>query len=443
MGTLGQPRLLATLAIFLGVLILAPPSSLDAQTADDSLERASQVHVIEVEGIINQIVANFILTQISEAERASAEAIVIQMDTPGGLDVSMREIVKRILNAKVPVVVYISPAGARAASAGVFLTYASHVAAMAPGTNIGAAHPVNLGGDLGEEQEKKVVNDAAAYLRAIAKERGRNEQWAEEAVRNSLSLTAEEAVDQGVVDFVAPSLPSLLDQMDKWQVETAAGEITLSTREAPVDQREMTFRQRFFHTLTDPNIAYLLLMLGSYGILYELANPGFGFAGIGGAISVILGLYALHVVGINYAGLALILLAFGLFIADIFTPTHGVLTGGGIISLLIGSLILIDAPRDQLAVSLTVIIPTIMVTALFFAFAVSAGIRAQRSKVASGVEGMVGEIGQAESVLASEGEVLVKGEHWRARSVSGRIKKGEKVRVIGMEGLRLKVTRLE
>lgn len=430
------------ISFLLILLLISLTASAEAQI-QDKLE-TKEVWVIKIEGIIDPVIANYLLFQIEAAEVKEAEALIIQLDTPGGLDISMRTIVKKMLNARIPLIVYVAPSGARSASAGVFITLASHIAAMSPGTNIGAAHPVNLGGgQISPEMEEKVVNDAAAYIKTIAKRRGRNEVWAEATVRKSVSATEKEALKEKVIEYIAPNLSSLLKKIDGVKIKLPQDEVTLKTKEAVIVKKEMTFRQRLLHTLANPNIAYLLMMLGFYGILYELSNPGFGFSGIGGAIALILALYSFQVVPINYAGLALIIFAFILFVAEVFTPTYGILGAGGAIALLLGSLILIDSPSKELRVSLSLILPVVAATVIFFTFALGAGLKAQRRKIVTGGEGMVGKVGEARSDLDKEGRIFVQGELWKAISIKEVIKKGEKVKVVGLDGLKLKVEKFK
>lgn len=397
-----------------------------------------RVHVARLEGTIDQAAAGYVTARIRDAEREGAETLVLVLDTPGGVDASMRQIVKGMVASRVPVVVHVAPAGARAASAGVFLVYAAHVAAMAPGTNLGAAHPVGIGGRLQSTEAEKAASDAAAYLRSLAGLRGRDVGFAEEAVRRSASLTAEEALARGAVDLIAPDLGTLLARIDGRQVSLASGEHTLRTAGAAVVERPMTPRQRLLHALANPNLAYLLMILGFYGILFELASPGMGFGGMGGAVSLILGLYGLQVVGVNYAGLALVLLSFALLVADLFAPTHGVLTAGAVLALLVGSLLVVDA-RNGLAISLALILPLVGGTALLSILAASAGLRAQRQRVATGAEGMLDQVGVAHSDLTPEGTVLVRGELWQAASEEGSIPAGTQVRVTGLDGLTIRV----
>ncbi len=394
--------------------------------------------VIKVQGVIDPVTASYIKGAIKKAE-GSYEALILEIDTPGGLDESMREIVKAELNSKVPVIVYVHPGGARAASAGVFISYASHLAAMTPGTNIGAAHPVGLGGEASEGLAEKAVNDAVAYIKSIAKERKRNEDWAEKAVRKSVSITAEEALKQGVVEVLANDLDELLKKVEGRRVKVGENLVQLSVEKAQIDYYPMSWVQRFLHALANPNLAYILLVIGFYGIIYEMANPGFGFSGIGGALCLILAFYSFQILPVNLAGLALIIFALILFAAEAMTPTFGVLTAGGVISFILGSLMLIETPLSELRVSLWTIIPTALVTFAFVFLAVRAVVRTHRKKSLTGVEGMIGLEGEARTNLNPSGQVFVRGEIWQAESIEGVIKKGEKVELIEAEGLKLKV----
>ncbi|MBE0447135.1 MAG: nodulation protein NfeD [Actinobacteria bacterium] len=401
-----------------------------------------RVFVADIEGVIDPAIAEYVNSSVKTAERANAEALVIRMDTPGGLDTSMRLIIKDIFNSEVPVIVYVSPSGARAASAGTFITLAAHVAAMTPGTNIGAAHPVNLSGEMPKEIEEKVVNDSVAYIKGIARKTNRNEKWAEDAVRKSASITAEKALEIKVVDYIAPDLKSLLSKIDGKPVKTTAGSIVLKTKEAKVVEYPMSLRQRILHILADPTLAYLLLMLGFYALIYEFANPGLGFSGIGGIILIVLGMYSLQVVPVNYAGLALIILGIGLLIAEAFSPSFGVLGAGGIISMTIGSFVLFESPVPGLRVSPYVIIPTMLTTAAFVMFATRMAVRARKQKPITGMEAMVGMIGEVRKKLNPRGEIFIRGELWAAESLEGAINEDERVRVMEVDGLRLKVKRL-
>jgi membrane-bound serine protease (ClpP class) len=413
-------------------------------------EDARTVYVTEIDAVINPVIAKYLVQTIEKAEEEGAECLVIELDTPGGLDLSMRQIVKGELAADVPVVVFVSPSGSRAASAGVWITLASHVAAMSPGTNIGAAHPVMMGMGAPEESdsagagtmEEKVVNDAVAHIRSIAEKKGRNAAWAEDAVRKSVSITAEEALEKGVVEYVCSSLTDLLVAIDSLEVEIVSGKKVLSTRDAEVERIEMGLRYRLLNTISNPNIAYILLILGIYGIFFELSNPGSILPGVVGGIFIIMAFFSLQVLPINYAGLLLILFALILFIAEIKVTSYGLLTVGGAISMLLGSLMLIETPAPFLQISRSIILSAVLVTVLFFVFAVGMGIKAQRRKPISGREATIGGIGVARTDIDPEGKVFLDGELWTARSRYP-IRKGEKVRVLELEHMQLVVESAE
>ena len=403
---------------------------------------AETVSTLEIDGVISPITVRLVSSAIERARADGAAALVIQLDTPGGLERSMRSIARDLLNSPVPVIVYVSPTGARAASAGVFITMAAHVAAMAPATNIGAAHPVAAGGgSMDKEMSKKVENDAAAFIRTVARERGRNQDWAEKAVRSSVSATEQEALKLGIIDLVAESLPDLLAKVDGRQVKTSHGAVTLHTRGATVTPFAVGWRDRFLGLITDPNIAYILLMLGMLGLFFELANPGVVLPGVIGGISLILAFFAFQSLPINWAGLLLILFGIVLLIAEIKVASHGVLTIGGIIAILLGSVMLVNTPEFPLGVSWLVIVPVVALTAGIFVFAVSAGVRAQMQRPTTGVAGLLDVTGVAQTALDPEGQVLVRGELWTAVASAPAIPAGEHVRVVGIEGLKLKVER--
>ncbi|MBM4439749.1 MAG: nodulation protein NfeD [Candidatus Rokubacteria bacterium] len=408
--------------------------------------RASTISLLTLEGVISPVTVRLVETAIDRAQASGATALVIQLDTPGGLERSMRSICQRLLNAPLPVIVYVGPTGARAASAGVFITMAAHVAAMAPATNIGAAHPVAISGGgskADQESMKKIANDAAAFVRSIAAERGRNVDWAEKAVRESVSITEREAVKLKVVDLVADSLPDLLAKIDGRPVRTTKGPVTLATREATVQPIEIGFRDRFLNVITDPNVAYVLMMLGMLGLFFELSNPGVILPGVVGGISLILAFFAFQSLPINYAGLLLILFGIVLLIAEIKVVSHGVLAIGGIVAMALGSLMLFDAAELGFRISWRVIIPTIGVTAGLFLFVLAIGVRALRRRPSLGSEGLVGEIGVVREALAPAGRVAVHGELWNAIADPPPAEAGTRVRIVAVEGLTLRVAPAE
>lgn len=404
----------------------------------------SKIYLLQLNGMINPITAQYVLQGIEEAERVKAECLILQLDTPGGLDTSMRDIVKKMLNSTVPIIVYVYPSGGRAASAGVFITLASNIAAMAPGTNIGAAHPVALGeGTIDETMKEKIENDAAAYIKAIAEKRGRNTHWAEKAVRESASITEQEAIEMGVIEFIAQDLDELLEIINGVRVKIEGGERVLQTREKEVILLKMTFKDLFLHSLTNPNIAYILLFIGIYGILGEFSHPGSFFPGIVGGISLILAFVAFQSIPINYGGLLLIIFGLALFIIEIFTPTFGLLTAGGITSLILGSFMLSKASAPFLRISLSLIISMSLVTAAFFVFALSKGIRIQWKKPLTGREALIGTTGTAKTDLNPEGTILIQGERWKASTRDEIIREGEEVIVLAIEELTLIVKKYQ
>jgi len=408
------------------------------------LFNVNDILIADLDGVISPASSSYLVRVVDLAEDQEATCLIFKMDTPGGLDVSMREITKRVLNAKIPVVVYVAPKGARAASAGVFILYASHVSAMAPGTNVGAAHPVSMGGEkMDSVMVEKVTNDAVAYLKALAKERGRNAEWAEQAVRESASVDAETALKLGVSDLIAEDEEDLIEKLDGRRVEVADEEITLHTRGSRTKEVKMTLRERLLLLLTNPNIAYVLLLLGIYGLFFELQNPGMIFPGVVGGICLILGFYSLHVLPVNYAGLALIVLSAILFILEIYITSQGLLTIGGIVALIFGSLILFESDVPYLRVSWEVIMLVVIIIAGFVIFLLTLGVKAQFRRRATGSEGIVGEIGMARTdIKPSGGTIFVHGEFWNAVSDS-KIKKGSKVRVIDVKEMILRVEAID
>ncbi len=435
---------------------------------------AAHVNVIELDNqIISPVTQQYILESLARSEREQAACLVLMLDTPGGLLESTRAIVKGLMNAKIPVVVYVAPSGARAGSAGVFITLASHIAAMAPSTNIGAAHPVEVGGGGGpvkklirrikrvvkdgsakpekpheeevvEEEEnpmsEKILNDTVAWITTIAKARHRNPEWAKKAVTESVSVTEEEAVKEQIVDLIAKDLEELLRKIDGWPVETAAGAATISTVRASVVRLPMTARQRFLAVVTNPSIAYLLMLLGTLGLIFEFTHPGIGFPGIAGLICLILALFAFQALPINYAGLALMGLGVLLLIAEVKVISHGLLTLGGVVALTLGSLMLVESPEPALRISLSVIVPMVVTLTALVLFVVQRAVRAQSQPVATGPQGMIGELGVASTDVHLEGKVSVHGELWDAVSTSP-IKQSERVRVVSVKGLQLTVER--
>jgi len=400
------------------------------------------VLAVRIEGIISASTSEFMVSAIHKAQSEGAEALVFELDTPGGLDVSMRQILKEMLSSRVPIIVYVSPSGARAASAGVFITIAAHIAAMAPGTNIGAAHPVTMGGEkMDKEMARKVVNDAAAYLRSISEQRGRNAKWAEDAVRRSVSVTEKEALSLHIIDLVSPSLEDLLQRVDGRTLRAPQGRITLHTKGIPVKRVEMSFRDKVLKVISDPTIAYIFLILGFYGLFFELSNPGSILPGIVGGIFLILAFFAFQSLPVNYAGLLLILFAMILFLAEVKVMSHGLLTAGGIISMVLGSLMLVESPIPSLRISKSAILVAVSVTVGFFVFVVTKGLGIQLRKPTTGKEGLVGEIGVVRTRLDPEGQITVRGEIWTAFCDEA-VEVGQKVRVIEVVGLKLKVGKL-
>jgi membrane-bound serine protease (ClpP class) len=398
-------------------------------------------NVITIDGVITSPTAKYVANSIDDAQQAGAEGLIILLDTPGGMDTAMRDIAKSILNAPLPVIVYVSPSGARAASAGVIITEAAHIAAMAPGTNIGAAHPVSIGiGGPSEDKDKnmsqKIENDAAAYARSIAKTRGRSEEWVEKAVRKSESITAEEALKLNVIDFVAPDIDKLLVAIDQKDVNLAKGKKKISTKNAIINNKKMGTRQGVLAAISDPNISYILLLIGLAGLYFELSTPGAILPGVIGGISLLLAFFGLSTLPVNYTGILLIIFGVILFIAEIKVMSHGMLTVGGIVSLVMGSLLLFDTTEPALRLSLQVLVPAIVVASGFFIVVIWLAIKAQLRKHFTGAEAMVGEETEALTDIGEDGKVFIRGEYWSAMSEKP-IKKGAKVKIVKVEGLRL------
>lgn len=413
--------------------------SLHEDTSPADTTQYSLVITGEITGAIGPVTMGYVERVVEHAKRVGAECVVFMMDTPGGLDSSMRGIVKTILSSPVPVVIFVHPSGGRAASAGAIISLAAHVVAMAPSTNIGAAHPVPVGqGQMDEEMAAKVTNDAAAYARGLAKDRGRDVEWAEKIVRESHSSTAEEALRLGVIDIIANDIAELLPRLDGRTVRIDHTERTLSVATARIEHIETSFRERFLAKISDPNIAYLLMLLGIFGIFFELQNPGAIFPGVVGAIAILLAFYALQLLPINYAGVALILVAIVMFVLEIKIPSGGLLTVGGVVAMVIGSIMFIDSPLPFMRVSLSVIIPAVIFTVLFFLFVAGMGLKAQKRRVATGASGLTGTVGTAKTDIGETGSVFVHGEYWNARS-DVPIPEGSKIEVVAVHGMLLTV----
>lgn len=418
--------------------------------------------VLGIKGPIGPAISDYVVRGMQKAAETEASLIILQMDTPGGFDHSMRDIIRHILSSPVPVVSYVSPSGSRAASAGTYILYASHVAAMAPTTNLGAATPIKVGGMPGmpeqepespekkeEKEEKpvpkdtlerKMVNDAVAYITALANRHGRNAEWAEQAVREAVSLNAEEALAMGVIDLMAANLEELLEKVDGREVVMEHGKVTLATAELTVERFEPDWRTRLLMVITDPNVAYILMLLGVYGLIYELANPGFVLPGVVGLICLLLALYTFQILPINYTGLALIILGILFMVGEALTPSFGALGIGGVIAFVVGSIILLD--EESMRISLPLIIGTALVSASFFLWVIGRMYAISRKKVLTGAEEMIGSIGEAMADFTDEGRVWIHGESWRAKSRSP-VKKGERVQVVSQDGLTLNVTKLQ
>jgi len=423
------PLLAISTAVLLHALFAGPPP----------VRAESFVLLATYDGVINPVAAEYLHDALDSAQESKAQALIIRLNTPGGLDTSMRLIIKDITGATVPVVVYVSPSSGRAASAGVFITMAAHVATMAPGTNIGAAHPVAMGGgEMDNTMKEKVENDSVAYIKSIAEQRGRNVAWAEDAVRKSVSVTEREALKLKVIDLVADDMPGLLKQLDGRTISLPSGQTVLHMANAAVREFPMGFRLELLKTLSDPNIAYLLMTIGTIGIMAELYNPGAILPGIVGAISLILAFYSLQSLPVNYAGVLLFLLGVVFFILEATVTSYGLLAIGGVVAMLLGSMMLIKTDVEFLQISWSVILPVVALTAAFSLFMVGMGVRAMRRRPATGREEMVGLVGIVQTALTPHGQLAVHGELWEA--ISDRpLQPGDKAEVVRVEGLRLHV----
>ncbi|HEX9397846.1 MAG TPA: nodulation protein NfeD [Burkholderiales bacterium] len=415
-----------------------------------ALAAPAPVELIAIEGAIGPALADHVHRGLEHAAKSGAPLVVLRLDTPGGLDTSMRAIIRDILASPVPVAAYVAPGGARAASAGTYILYASHVAAMAPGTNLGAATPIALGGSPEKEKDgkskepanaplSKAVNDAAAYIRGLAQLRGRNADWAERAVREAVSLSADEALKQKVIDLVAADVPQLLERIDGKVLELNGKKITLATRGATTTAYEADWRTRFLAVITDPTIAYVLLLVGIYAVILEFTHPGLVAPGVAGALALLIALYGLHLLPLSYAGLALILLGIGCMAAEVFLPAYGSLGIGGGIAFVVGSVMLIDTDVPGFGVPLPLIIGIAGASALFVIGVAGFAFRARKRPVVSGREHLLGAVGEVLADFDGEGWARVQGETWRVKSATP-LKAGERVGVAAVDGLVLQVT---
>jgi len=406
----------------------------------------ARILTVTIKEPIHPITAEVVIKSIEKARQENAQLLIIKLDTPGGLDTSMREMIEAIVSSPVPIVAYVSPSGARAASAGLFISVACDIFAMAPGTSTGAAHPVSIGTS-GQNQDKtmeeKVTHDAAAYIRTLAEKRGRNMQMAEDAVRKSLSYTEAEALKGRLIDLVAKSEQELVAALDGREIKRFNGEVQLlNLKGQPIVELPLTFRQKLLMTIANPNLAYILLMLGLLGLYFEFANPGAIFPGVIGGISLLLALLSFQILPVNYVGLLLILLGTVFFVLEIKVTSYGALAVGGVVSLFLGSVILIKAPIPELRPSLKFIIPVVLGISLIFVMLVYLVIRAHARRSLTGKEGMIGELGQALSPFSPDGKIFVHGEIWRAVS-DDKIEKGDKVQVVEVQDhLTLKVKKI-
>jgi membrane-bound serine protease (ClpP class) len=431
-----------TLRLFFFVSLMAFGWSVLAQPNGSS---APHVDLIVIDGSINPAVDDFIRESINRARSSEARALVIQLDTPGGLLSSTRTIVKEMLSAKIPIMVYVSPSGAGAGSAGVFITMAAHIASMAPATNIGAAHPVAGGGqEVKGVMGEKIENFTASFSETIAQKRGRNTEWAIEAVRRSVSITETDALKKKVIDIIAKDIDDLLRQADGRKVDLDGRMTTLSVKGVNVVRHEMSLKQRIVNAIADPNIAYMLLMAGILGLYMEFSNPGVLFPGITGAICLVMALISLQLLSFNYAGLFLILLGIALLVGEAFMPSFGILGIGGVISLALGSFLLFDTPNSDLTIDATIVYTAVATMAALVLAIGYLVFRSQKGKPTLGMDGLIGEIGEVRAKLNPSGKVFVHGEYWNAQTqTDGQVDVGEKVQIVGYDGMNLKVKRLQ
>jgi membrane-bound serine protease (ClpP class) len=430
------------LKIFFFLSLMAVGLSVLAQPKDSS---APHVDLIVIDGSINPAVDDFIRESIGRAKSNGARALIIQLDTPGGLLSSTRTIVKEMLSAQVPIMVHVAPSGAGAGSAGVFITMAAHIAAMAPATNIGAAHPVAGGGqEVKGVMGEKIENFTASFSETIAQKRGRNTEWAIEAVRRSVSITETDALKKKVIDIIAKDIDDLLRQADGRKVDLDGRITTLSVKGANVVRHDMSLKQKIVNAIADPNIAYMLLMAGILGLYMEFSNPGVMFPGVTGAICLVMALISLQLLSFNYAGLILILLGIALLIGEAFMPSFGILGIGGVVSLALGSFLLFDTPNSDLTIDRSIIFTAVATMATLVLAIGYLVFRSQKAKPTLGMEGLIGEIGEVRAKLSPSGKVFVHGEYWNAQTqAEAQIDVGERVQIVGYDGMNLKVKRLQ
>lgn len=400
---------------------------------------AKDMIVAEYEGVINPVAAEYLHDALEFAQSSDAQALIFKLDTPGGLDTSMRLMVKDITGSPIPVIVFVSPSGGRAASAGVFITMAAHVAAMAPGTNIGAAHPVAMGGEMDNTMKEKVENDAVAYIKSIAEQHGRNVSWAEDAVRKSVSATEQEALKLKIIDVIAEDIPALLKYLQGRKIAVANGSFTFSSEPATLREFPMGTRLELLKILSDPNIAYLLMSIGTIGIMAELYSPGAILPGMVGTISLILAFYSLQSLPVNYAGVLLVILGAVFLLLEISVTSYGILALGGLTAMTLGGLLLIKSDAPYLQVSLSFLLPTVMTIGVLIGVIAWTAVKSGRRRPVTGAEGMIGSIGIAKTDLNPRGQITLQGEIWEAISQTP-IRQGEAAEVMSIEGLTLKVT---
>lgn len=409
----------------------------------DADNNSDKIYIIKINGVIGPPIANYVINNIEKAEEDNADAILLEIDTPGGLLESMRKIITKIMNTPLPVIGYVTPEGARAASAGAFIMMACDISVMTSTSSIGAAHPVTMGAKIDSTMEKKILNDMFSYMKSLAKKRNRNQEVAKKMISESISLAADEALAKNIIDFIAESREELLEKIDNMEIEKNDKKIIFHTEFAEFITKEMSFIEKFFFHISNPNIAYILLMLGIYGIIAEFSSPGIGFAGVFGSISLLLAFFALSSLPLNLAGILLIATGIILILLEIKVQSSGILGIGGVVSTVLGSLMLIQTNAPFLKISISLIIGVGLFTLLFFLLLLSLVVKIHRKKVTTGREGLIDEVGYARTALNPEGSVFVRGELWRAISIDENIKKNEKIRVVKMEHFKLFVKKLD